>query len=282
MKKENNEQAITLIALIITIIILVVLAAVSIRAVTNMGIVGHAINGAEGYAREGRKENEVLDGVGSLIESAVEKINNVDEKEWSIAWVYKDSEWSNPYFKDEALKNSFVFDEIESTYSYLLDTRYSITSESELTGDYIAKLYTDGEFKIMGSGPLNFENLEYHNYNPWLGAYHNIYRVNGEEDEYDYSNSNYDFKEYLENHITTITIGEGITSLPRLIFANNSYNVSFQFPETLTSVDEEAFLMSNWIREKRNTSTTYISGAYEMVDVEINGIIFPLAIDYWD
>ena len=45
----NKEKGITLIALIITIIILVILAAVSIRAAYNMGIVSHAVNGAEGY-----------------------------------------------------------------------------------------------------------------------------------------------------------------------------------------------------------------------------------------
>ena len=38
----KTEKAITLIALIITIIILVILAAVSIRAVYNMGIVNYA------------------------------------------------------------------------------------------------------------------------------------------------------------------------------------------------------------------------------------------------
>ena len=74
---KRNEKAITLIALIITIIILVILAAVSIRAVTSMGIVGHAINGTQDYAREGKKENEVLEGAGNLIEGALTNIGRI-------------------------------------------------------------------------------------------------------------------------------------------------------------------------------------------------------------
>ena len=62
MKEINkNEKAITLIALIITIIILVVLAAVSIRAITNMGIVGYAVNGAyTEYTTQYIDNNEIV------------------------------------------------------------------------------------------------------------------------------------------------------------------------------------------------------------------------------
>ena len=56
MNRVKEEKAITLIALIITIIILVILAAVSIRAVYNMEIVNHAVNGTEGYAKAEKKE----------------------------------------------------------------------------------------------------------------------------------------------------------------------------------------------------------------------------------
>ena len=73
IKKEN---AITLIALIITIIILVVLAAVSIRAVYNMGIVNHAINGTQEYAKASKAENKVMQDTEGFLEDAVARIKN--------------------------------------------------------------------------------------------------------------------------------------------------------------------------------------------------------------
>ena len=73
----RKEEGITLIALIITIIILVILAAVSIRAVYNMGIVGHAINGTQDYARAAKEENRMLDRTGSYIDEALEKLREI-------------------------------------------------------------------------------------------------------------------------------------------------------------------------------------------------------------
>ena len=77
MRIKRNEKGITLIALIITIIILVILAAVSIRAVANMGIVGHAINGTQDYARAAKAENEKLDTTGNFIDNALGKLDNI-------------------------------------------------------------------------------------------------------------------------------------------------------------------------------------------------------------
>ena len=81
--KENfkSNTGITLIALIITIIILVILAAVSIRAVYNMGIVGHAINGTQQYAEGAKAENKMLGDIGSLIDNAVSKIKEIQAGE---------------------------------------------------------------------------------------------------------------------------------------------------------------------------------------------------------
>ena len=74
----KKESAITLIALIITIIILVILAAVSVRAVYNMGIVNHAVNGTEGYAKAAKEENEILQGTKDFLESTVSKIKSIE------------------------------------------------------------------------------------------------------------------------------------------------------------------------------------------------------------
>jgi len=77
--KENLkiDKGITLIALIITIIILVILAAVSIRAVYEMGIVGYAINGTQQYAERAKEENAMLDETGRRIEDAVSKVKEI-------------------------------------------------------------------------------------------------------------------------------------------------------------------------------------------------------------
>ena len=74
-KRENS--GITLIALIITIIILVILAAVSIRAVTNMGIVGHAIKGTQQYAESAKAENEMQGETGNTIDSALARLREI-------------------------------------------------------------------------------------------------------------------------------------------------------------------------------------------------------------
>ena len=74
---KSEEKGITLIALIITIIILVILAAVSIRAVANMGIVGHAINGTQQYAESAKAENEMLGETVDLLENTLGKLNNI-------------------------------------------------------------------------------------------------------------------------------------------------------------------------------------------------------------
>ncbi len=81
MKKKDlkQERGITLIALIITIIILVILAAVSIRAVYNMGIVGHAINGTQQYAEASKAENEMLGQTVTKLEDAVAKVKEIQE-----------------------------------------------------------------------------------------------------------------------------------------------------------------------------------------------------------
>lgn len=71
----KKEKGITLIALIITIIILVILAAVSIRAVTNMDIIGRAVKGAEDYAKAAVEENKAFSDIESVIEQGLIGVN---------------------------------------------------------------------------------------------------------------------------------------------------------------------------------------------------------------
>lgn len=73
----KTEKGITLVALIITIIVLVILAAVSIAAVYQSKIVNYAINGTYNYAQEGLKENRVIEGTESLLDSAVQALSSI-------------------------------------------------------------------------------------------------------------------------------------------------------------------------------------------------------------
>ena len=75
-KKENG---ITLIALIITIIILVILAAVSIRAAYNSGIIDYSINGTKKYQEEAKKEESTIKDIEEIIKSTLSKINSEEE-----------------------------------------------------------------------------------------------------------------------------------------------------------------------------------------------------------
>ena len=76
---KNTDQGITLIALIITIIILVILAAVSIRAVYNMGIVGHAINGTQEYAKTSKAEEKTMQDTEGFLANAIDRIKTAQD-----------------------------------------------------------------------------------------------------------------------------------------------------------------------------------------------------------
>ena len=72
----RGENGITLVALIITIIILVILAAVSIMAAYNSGIIDYSINGTQKYVEEANKENTVLSEFESRLDSAIKRIES--------------------------------------------------------------------------------------------------------------------------------------------------------------------------------------------------------------
>ena len=106
MNGLKSERGITLIALIITIIILVILAAISINAVYNNGIIEYAINGTQNYAQKAVEENRMYARVESKIEEGLIKqqikdyrievisdyIENEDEEKCaSLLCVYTDN-----------------------------------------------------------------------------------------------------------------------------------------------------------------------------------------------
>lgn len=198
MKKFRlkQERGITLIALIITIIILVILAAVSIRAVANMGIVGHAINGTQQYARAGADENQILDKTGRRIEDAVSRIkeiqggngstgtgensgNNSSESEQDLE---ENSEvpisstarpgikigdyvrYESPKYKDANSSVYFTYDE----------TGYHSSSPVEVSpvrSFQVLDIHEDGSLELISQttlsdikdGPINFEGAQGYN-----------------------------------------------------------------------------------------------------------------------
>ena len=72
--KIRQEKGITLVALIITIIVLVILAAVTINAAFNSGIIDTAVNGAVNYADAQYKEQIAFDDLDGSIQDIVKKI----------------------------------------------------------------------------------------------------------------------------------------------------------------------------------------------------------------
>ena len=78
IRYTQKEVGITLVALIITIVIMVIIAVISITIVYNSKIVEYAINGTYNYAGEGIKENKVLEGTESLIDSAIDNLKKIN------------------------------------------------------------------------------------------------------------------------------------------------------------------------------------------------------------
>ena len=72
----RGENGITLVALIITIIILVILAAVSITAAFQSGIIDYSVNGTQNYVEAAKAENSLVSEWGSKLDSAIKRIES--------------------------------------------------------------------------------------------------------------------------------------------------------------------------------------------------------------
>ncbi len=73
----RQEKGITLMALIITIIVLVILAAISISAAYQSGIMGYAVNGAYDYSNAAQLENEIMQNTESYMSSVISEIKSL-------------------------------------------------------------------------------------------------------------------------------------------------------------------------------------------------------------
>lgn len=201
----KKESGITLIALIITIIILVILAAVSIRAVTNMKIVDYAVNGSQNYVAAGKKEEKVLDDTASFIDEAVKKVSNASKEKitnpyaneaWEVAWTCTNGTWSD-----------------------------DITDNTQtLTGDIAAKLYKKGEEeyhlvieKIGNSGEMGALNKNRGNFKAWT------------------------LTDNYSSNITKAIICDGITSIADGAFYLDRNLTDIEMPDSLNSIQNRAF-----------------------------------------
>jgi len=73
---HENENAITLVALIITIIILIILAAVTINSLTHDGLADMAIKGAQDYDKAQQNEMNMLNEIDSMVKETIKNIED--------------------------------------------------------------------------------------------------------------------------------------------------------------------------------------------------------------
>ena len=281
MKKLKEKNGITLIALVITVIVLLILAGISISMLSGDNSILQRAAEAKKVTDEAAAKEQMqiqilgsydsgaslnltnlknnLQSIGASVEGddfpvtatfnglsyTINEDGTIGEKEWLIAWVCKNSSWSNPYFKDETLENQFTFEDI--------DESYSLTSEDQINdGQIVVKLFSNKTLEISGSGFIEQE-VGYDEYTsggfPWFGSYHasGIY----EENEWSGYDAQWNFSEYLENNISSIKICEGITGIGKFSFLMIKAT-SVSLPSTLTEIYEEAFRDSTWLLNLSN------------------------------
>ncbi len=75
----RQDKGITLMALIITIIVLVILAAISISAAYQSGIIAFGVNAAYDYGNAALTENNIMAATESYMSSVVSEIKSIME-----------------------------------------------------------------------------------------------------------------------------------------------------------------------------------------------------------
>lgn len=183
----KKERGITLIALIITIIILVILAAVSIRAVYNMGIVGHAINGSKDYAQKAVEENQMLDETGRVIENALEKLDKANKN--MIKFYLRQNEGTSSSIELEVEEGTtwlaWANDRSKDTGNVQIDTirEYirSLGADEKIDGDYkiVGGLCNVGLYDFVDDDNVNANSviIENRTYGCWYEFFEDEYTL---------------------------------------------------------------------------------------------------------
>lgn len=154
MKREKTEKGITLVALIVTIIVLLILAAVTIGAIQNDGIIEHAKNAREQYGKAQTNEKTTLEGY-------LEKINENDPATIEAKKDAEELDLMERYALGTEKTGRLLTDVAN------LDSNYQITSfndEEETINDAstIIPLYTSlGEDSTKAIGYVKYNNKVY-------------------------------------------------------------------------------------------------------------------------
>ena len=193
---------------------LVTLAAVSIRAVTNMKIVDYAVNGAENYAKAGKAENKTLDDTVSFIDEAVAKIENATQADYSAEILAQTNGQDVRGIWTQTLTLSNGTKALPLGPSFTADETYYLCEGK------IYKVSFDHDNSIvMGASETNMSSSElgynYDGYNAWLTTVNGTYTTSRtyndpetnetmyviENSGYDYSYNSAGIIVYIQRHL---------------------------------------------------------------------------------
>ena len=105
-KYKENENGITLVALIVTIIILIILAAVTIFYIQDNKFIETAMNGTINYANAQTQEIEIVNDISDMLDEAIEKIEASQGKTETA------EEILNKYTIEEIINNNKLLETI--------------------------------------------------------------------------------------------------------------------------------------------------------------------------
>ena len=230
MKLRNNEKGITLIALIITIIILVILAAVSVRAVYEMGIAGYAVNGTQDYVRKSVEENQIYIDVESLMKSI---LNQLEESQGKKAI----------YMTDEEAKTlGLIFDKTTGSIMYdgIYNPKHGISTYTNLSGiDLVIPDYIDNvkvtyiPIRGFGAGNAGFD---------YDGNIYFSHACNAKSIIISSSVTTIESRAFMGcTSLATIELPKGLTNIGEYTFYGCTSLETIELPEGLTSIGNDAF-----------------------------------------
>ena len=276
MKKQNKQNGITLIALVITIIILLILAGISISALTNQGLFAQAKNAKDKYEKaqeeEQKRLNELYLGIINygeeitndevIYESDMWRTKKSTEKETDLIYIYfyslyyDDSRTLNEYKEKYVLNyvNEHYNKNYENFEDYILRGYYDTIDEAiQDCEEDIKKYYenygitltniTKEEF-VIGWFDLDPNKnyidsvLEYYGFTD-----EDIKNIEKEYEEYKNSQTT-EIPEEIKNSTYTITYPDGSTE-EILGSALNTYKYKYKVEENgdaifkITKLEEE-------------------------------------------
>ena len=262
MKKQNKQNGITLIALVITIIILLILAGISISALTNQGLFAQAKNAKDRYEKaqeeEQKRLNELYLGIINygdkitndevIYESDMWRTKKSTEKKTGLIYIYfyslyyDDSRTLNEYKEEYVLNyvNEHYNENYENFEDYILKGYYDTIDEAiQDYEEYIKKYYEDYRITLTNITKEEFVIWRFDldpnkNYiDSVLESYgftdEDIKNIEKEYEEYKNSQTT-EIPEEIKNSTYTITYPDGSTE-EILGSALNTYKYKYKVEE---------------------------------------------------